>query len=113
MRAHPPKIIHMINTKKLNKKEMNVALLSALSATANGKFISGRYDTLKNVEIKNVPFIIDKIEGKSKIIIKSLKNILGKELFNLVLKKKSIRAGRGTMSRPAGRRSVGLRKTMR
>jgi len=97
MRAHPPKIIHMINTKKLNKKEMNVALLSALSATANGKFISGRYDTLKNVEIKNVPFIIDKIEGKSKIIIKSLKNILGKELFNLVLKKKSIRAGRGTM----------------
>jgi len=34
-RAHPPKILSMINTKKINRKELKSALISALSATVN------------------------------------------------------------------------------
>src|SRR3989338_8747261 len=45
-RAHPPKVIAMINTKKINKKELEIALISALSATANEKKVLGKYQTL-------------------------------------------------------------------
>src|SRR4030042_4910291 len=38
-RAHPPKIISMINTKRINKKEMAIAFKSALSATGNEKIV--------------------------------------------------------------------------
>src|SRR3989344_3039139 len=34
-RAHPPKVLSMINTNKINKKELKMAFISALSATAD------------------------------------------------------------------------------
>ena len=49
-RAHPPKILAHKNTKKINKKELVVAMNSAISATANKKLIAKRYSTIdKNV----------------------------------------------------------------
>src|SRR3990167_851201 len=39
LRAHPPKTVSMINTKKINKKEMKIALISAINATADKKKI--------------------------------------------------------------------------
>jgi len=58
-RAHPPKILSMINTKKINKKELKIALMSAISATANGIEIVKRYATLKNKKVENVPFVVE------------------------------------------------------
>ena len=52
-RAHPPKILSMINTKKINKKEMKIAMASAISATADEKQVVGRYKRLKGKKIEN------------------------------------------------------------
>jgi len=96
-RAHPPKAVSMVNTKSINKKEMKLALISALSATANGSFISRRYETLNGVKIENVPYVVEsKITTlKTKDLLETVKNILGETLFPLAIKKRSQRAGKG------------------
>ena len=107
-RAHPPKVISMINTNKINKKEMKFALKSAISATISLKFISQKYSTLKDEKI-NVPFIVESkfISLKSKQLISSLKNILG-NLFEIGKKKKSIRAGKGKSRGRKYKKTAGL-----
>lgn len=96
-RAHPPKILSMINEKKMNKKEMKIAFESALSATANEKMIAKRYGRLNAQKIENAPFVVEsKISSlKTKEFISSLKKILGEKLFEVGMKMKSIRSGRG------------------
>jgi len=96
-RAHPPKAVSMINTRSVNKKEMRVALISALSATADGSFISRRYETLKDVKVENAPYVVDSgiTALKTKDLIQSVKSILGESLFSLAVKKKTQRAGKG------------------
>ena len=93
-RAHPPKVIGHINTKRLNKKEGKIALCSALSATANEKFVAKKYERVEKAE---VPFVIEsKISSlKTKNILESVKKILGKDIFEVAVKKKSVRAGKG------------------
>ncbi|MFA4953594.1 MAG: 50S ribosomal protein L4 [Candidatus Pacearchaeota archaeon] len=95
MRAHPPKIVSMINTLKINKKEQKIAFASALSATANAKKITEKYSRLN--EVKNVPFVVEGkiVSLKTKQILESLEKILGKEVFEVAVKKKSVRAGIG------------------
>jgi len=97
MRAHPPKILSMINTLKINKKEQKVAMQSALSATANSKEVSKKYERLNNKKIE-VPFIVEnKISSlKTKQVLEAVKKILGKEIFEIAIKNKSVRAGQGT-----------------
>jgi large subunit ribosomal protein L4e len=98
-RAHPPKVMSMVNTLKINKKELKLALMSAISATANAAMIVARYATLKNAKVTTAPFIVeDKITKlKTKELITSVEAILGKELFNLALQKKKVRSGKGTL----------------
>ena len=48
-RAHPPK---KFSIKKINKKEMKIALESAISATADEKLIKEKYKKLKDKTIK-------------------------------------------------------------
>jgi large subunit ribosomal protein L4e len=95
-RAHPPKAVSMINNLKMNKKEMKIAFISALSATANSKEVCEKYARLKDKKIE-VPFVVEsKLSGlKTKELIESLKKILGKDLFEVGLIKKTVRAGRG------------------
>ncbi len=109
-RAHPPKILSMINTKKINKKELKIALMSAISATANGIEIVNRYATLKNKKVENAPFIVETklISLKTKDLISSLKKILGKDLFELALQKKSVRAGKGKLRGRKYKSTAGL-----
>jgi large subunit ribosomal protein L4e len=109
MRAHPPKVLGMINTKKLNKKEKQVAFVSALSATASPKYILKKYKSLAGKKIENVPFIIEgKINKvKTKELFSGLKNILG-DLFDVALQKKSVRAGRGKMRGRKYKKNAGL-----
>lgn len=97
MRAHPPKILSMLNFRKINKKELKIAFESVLSSTVNGKEIAERYSSIKDEKIKNAPFIIEtKISTlKTKELLKSLKKILGDDLFRLAIQKKNVRAGRG------------------
>jgi len=95
-RAHPPKILGMINTKKINKKEKKIAFCSALSATANSKLVGERYKRFKGKKISNLPFVVESkfVKLKTKQLIESLKKILG-ELFEVALQKKNVRAGKG------------------
>lgn len=97
MRAHPPKILSMLNFRKINKKELRIAFESVLSSTVNGKEIAERYSSIKDEKIKNVPFIIEtKISTlKTKELLESLRKILGDDLFKLAVQKKNVRAGRG------------------
>lgn len=97
-RAHPPKSISMINTSKINKKEMRIALISALSATASKKYLGKKYSTLEEKQIGEIPFIVDsKITTlKTKDLLNAIKNILGKEIFSVGVRQKKVRSGLGT-----------------
>jgi len=100
-KPHSPKVLARINTKKINKKEMKIAMESALSATADRKSITKRYDSIKDKGVKpeeiKAPFVVDsKISAlKAKQLIQSIKKILGKDLFEVAVQKKQIRSGRG------------------
>lgn len=97
-RAHPPKVIKMLNYNKVNKKEIQKALASAIAATASEKFLIKKYSTLQGKKLNiELPFVISsKITGlKAKEGLQSIKKILGDELSQIAIKKKSIRAGKG------------------
>lgn len=109
-RAHPPKTIAMINTKKVNKKEMKTAMSSALSATVNKKQVASRYESLDEKDLKNIPLIVEAkfVSLKTKEMLASLKKILGKSLFGLALRKKQVRSGKGKMRGRKYKSSAGL-----
>ncbi len=96
-RAHAPKVIARINTLKINKKELKMALESALSASVDGKIVAKKYYKLEGKEIKNIPLVVESklLSLKTKELISSLKNILGKDLSEIGLKKKVVRKGKG------------------
>lgn len=110
MRAHPPKVLSMPNTKKINKKEAKLALISAISASANASKIAKRYENIEEKDLKEVPLIIEeKITSlKAKEFLKTLKNMLGEKLFKLALKKKSQRPGKGKLRGRKYKKSAGL-----
>lgn len=112
-RAHPPKSISMINTKKINKKELQYAMVSALSATANKDYVLSKYGSLNEInakEISTLPFVIEsKITSlKIKEILSGFKKILGDELFKLALKKKKVRAGKGKLRGRKYKKNAGV-----
>jgi large subunit ribosomal protein L4e len=110
-RAHGPKVLARINTKKINKKEMKIALESALSATADEKKITKRYKRLKDKKLeKDVPLVVDsKLSTlKTKTLISAVKKILGKDLFELGVQKKQIRSGKGKARGRKHKTSAGL-----
>lgn len=109
MRAHPPKVVSRINTQKINKKELKIALESALSATANPKLIEKRYERLEGKKIE-APFIIENklLSLKSKEMLASLKKILDKELFSVALKTKKVRSGKGKIRGRKYKSTAGL-----
>ena len=47
-RAHPPKAISMVSLPSINKKELRLALASAITATVNAELIKKRYESLKD-----------------------------------------------------------------
>lgn len=107
-RAHPPKAVSMINDSKVNKKELRLALRSAISATIIPKLISAKYLTLEKEKIQ-VPFIVESkfVSLKAKQLVSSLKQILG-QLFETSTRKKTIRAGKGKMRGRKYKKSAGV-----
>ena len=98
-RAHPPKVIAMINTNKINKKEVKMAFISALSATANKKQVSSRYGRIDEKDLKNLPIIVESkiIKLKTKELLDNMKKILGERVFEISLRKKDVRSGQGKL----------------
>lgn len=98
-RAHPPKVAAMINTLKINKKEMRKAFMSVLSATADKKQVSMRYKRIEEKDLKEREFPIIVESGisslKTKDLLNSMKKILGEKIFLVALKKKEVRSGKG------------------
>jgi len=91
-RAHPPKLNK--RPRKINKKELNIALNSAFAATAHESYIKKRYSTFSKSNHK-FPIVIESLNNiKTKDMIHFLKLVFG-EALNLVLKQKSVRAGKG------------------
>lgn len=109
-RAHPPKVHTMINISRINKKEMEKALISAISATANKKMIEEKYETLNEKDITEAPFVVESkfISLKTGDMISTLKKILGEKLFLLGLSTKKIRAGRGKVRGRRYKSNAGL-----
>ncbi|MEX0932569.1 MAG: 50S ribosomal protein L4 [Candidatus Pacearchaeota archaeon] len=111
-RAHPPKPISMINNNKINKKEMKIAFISALSATSSLEEMKKRYDKLRTADLKGkeLPLIVDfkVVELKTKDLLDNFKKILGDELFKVALIKKSVRSGKGKLRGRKYKSNAGL-----
>ena len=109
-RAHPPKVLSMMNILKVNKKELKLALFSAISATANEKEIVSKYRRLKDKKVGSLPLIVESkiISLKTKELISSLKKVIGKTLFELALQKKSVRSGKGKLRGRKYKKNAGL-----
>jgi len=105
-RAHPPKGAGSLA--KINKKELKKALLSALSYVANSDEILKKYSSIDKIDAK-LPLVVEGkiIELNTRDFLISLKKILG-NLYNIAVKKKSIRAGIGKMRGRKYKRNAGL-----
>ena len=89
-RAHPPKGVY--SPLKINKKEIKLAMTSAIASTSNKDYILRRYSSLK--DIKYAPFVIEAVPNKTKEAFEAMRKIFG-DLFYIVLKDKVVRAGKG------------------
>ncbi len=109
-RAHPPKIISMIESGKINKKELKLAEMSALSATASEKWITKRYSSLAGEKMDQLPFIIEsKVSGiKAKELLNGIKTIFGEKIFTVAIQKKDLRNGKGKLRGRRYKKSAGL-----
>ena len=109
-RPHPPKILSMLNFGKINKKEIKIALYSAISATANSKELSKKYSRLKDKKIENLPFVVENKFSSLKIknLLLSVEKIVGKDLFEIATRKRSVRSGIGKLRGRKYKRNAGL-----
>jgi len=88
-RAHPPK--GLISPRKINKKELKLALAGAIASTINKEFISKRYSSIGKVPS---PVVIESLPTKAK----SLKKLLISIFDSLpIFKEKKVRAGKGKL----------------
>jgi large subunit ribosomal protein L4e len=97
MRAHPPKITQFVRGLKINKKELEIAFASSIAATGSEKYLLKKYSSIEKLD-KKAPFIVSSeiTKLKTKQILAELKTILG-NLYEIAIKEKSIRAGRGKL----------------
>ena len=109
-RAHPPKVISMINVKRINKKEMIIAMKSALAATGDEKLVANRYERLNGKKLSGLPLVVEpKITSlKAKDLVSSLKKVLGEVLFPISLKQRSVRSGKGKLRGRKYKKNLGL-----
>ncbi|MEM4271523.1 MAG: 50S ribosomal protein L4 [Candidatus Pacearchaeota archaeon] len=93
--AHPPRGLKRF--RKINEKEIKLAMNSAFASTASKDYVAKRYTSIsemKDAKSVDAPFIIESLPLKTSDALESLKRIFG-SLFQLVLKKKVVRAGKG------------------
>lgn len=93
--VHAPLLVRRLL--KINKKEKLIAMHSALGATTQIDYVKRRYENLHNASI-DLPLVIASPlkEIKSKQFIEFLRKVLG-DNFEIALKQKKIRAGKGKL----------------
>ncbi len=109
-RAHPPRVLSMTKILKINKKEKRKAFLSALALISSETEIRKKYNTLNNEKIEvKLPIIVEEkiLKLSTKEFFSSLKKIL-KELNEIAIQKKSVRAGKGKLRGRKYRKTAGL-----
>ena len=106
-RAHPPKI--SVKLKKINKKEYKKALFSSLTYVNSIDELKKKYSSITDFSKINLPIVIDQevLSLKTKEFLKFLKKIL-QNLYNISIKKKTIRAGIGKLRGRKYKRNAGL-----
>ncbi len=105
-RAHPPKIARQLG--KINKKEMKLAMNSAIAATTSSNLIEKRYASIENLKLKSPIVLESKLDKvKTKELIETFRKVFG-DLFSLVLKKKETRAGKGKLRGRKYKSNAGL-----
>jgi large subunit ribosomal protein L4e len=94
-RAHPPKGIG--KEKKINLKEINLAMNSGFAATGNQDHIVKRYSRIDKLDLK-LPLVIEsKLEKiKAKEMIGLITELFG-DIKEIALKEKKVRAGKGKL----------------
>jgi large subunit ribosomal protein L4e len=107
-RAHPPKGLGAL--KKINKKEMKKAMLSALSYITSIEELKKKYSSLNNKKLDiKLPLVVEEkvLLLKTKEFMDFLKKILG-ELNNVAIQKKSVRTGIGKLRGRKNKKNAGL-----
>lgn len=109
-KVHSPKAVSMMGLPSINKKELKLALISALAATVDEKFLTQKYGRLEGKKVDKLPLVVESkfVELKAKEMLKGLKDILGEELFDIAIKKKSIRSGLGKLRGRKYKSTAGL-----
>lgn len=109
-RAHPPKVASMLTVLKVNKKELKLAIIGALSATVNEKYVAKRYERLNGKKLHNLPLVVESkfVELKTKELLQNLKTILGEDLYEVAIQKKTIRSGKGKLRGRKYKNNLGL-----
>ncbi len=92
-RPHGPK--PAFNSRRMNKKELKIALRSALAATAQEKFLSERYTRFQKPSF-TLPVVVESalLSVKTKAFNSFLETVFG-ALAPLTLVRKEVRAGKG------------------
>lgn len=96
-KSHPPKIEHWLKERKINKKERNMAIVSALTSTTIPEYLKKRYSSVNGKDIKiNLPIVVEsKILGlKTGEFFDFLKNILA-DCYDIAVQRANVRAGKG------------------
>jgi large subunit ribosomal protein L4e len=105
-RAHPPKGIG--REKKINKKEVLIAMNSGFAATGKEKYVKDRYGRLKNIGFETPVVIESKLDGvKTNEMLAMFKDIFG-NAYELVLKDKKVRSGKGKLRGRKYKSNAGL-----
>ncbi len=108
--AHPPKVAHFLKERKINKKEAERALKSAIISTASLEMLKRRYETLRDREIElNLPIIIkgELLKLSSKEFFNFLKRILNGAI-EIALQNRNVRAGKGKRRGRKYKKTAGL-----
>jgi len=106
--AHPPRVEHFKTTRKINQKEVIIALQSVIAATASLEFVKKRYSSLHNLKLE-LPLVIksDLLKLKTKEFFAFLQKTLG-EAWAVALQKKEVRAGKGKQRGRRYKQNAGL-----
>jgi large subunit ribosomal protein L4e len=104
--AHPPKT-ETVWEQRMNKKERQLAIKSAIAATADKALVEGRGHKVQ--DLKELPLVIvDSVEEikKTKDLKKTLESLGLRGELNRI-EKKTVRAGKGTMRGRKYRKKTG------
>ena len=106
--AHPPRVIHFLTKKKVNKKESIIALQSVMAATAKIEYVKKRYFSLENLKLE-LPLVIksDLLKLKTKQLFELLEKNLG-DAWKISLQSREVRAGKGKIRNRRYKHNAGL-----